>query len=259
MNSCLAHIPLTKLITKKMKKLALVFSIAALCSASCVAKDFLSTELPDQFMTFGARVGVNTSNRIIGKPNIAGYNVQGWGTGFDIGVTADLNLRDYISIQPGVFFESRSNTYTLINDLGSSAIFDDPLISTQAGTFNSYALTIPVLASLHLNITDNIRWNIDFGPYVSFMFDSKLKNKVNNNTHLTDGTPGEGVQFRQDAAPVDFGFKFGTGLRILDHYYVGAHYMAGATRAWKNVKTDFGSYSYGGHTKAWVFTIGYDF
>lgn len=239
-----------------MRKFTTILAIVALASSSALASDFFSTARPDQDFNLGVRLGVNTSNRTVGDENMSKYNVQGWGTGFDIGVVADLNIRDYIAIQPGVFFESRSNTYTFINPL---KIGELNLGSSQAGTFNSYALTIPVLGSVRFNITDDIRWNVDFGPYVSFIFGSKLKNKAQYGVSGEAGLPAEGAEFRQKAAPVDFGFKFGTGLQILKHYSVGVHYMAGAVKAWKNTKTDFGTYSYGGRTKAWVFTIGYDF
>lgn len=240
-----------------MKRISALLSMAVLTTVSLSASDFFSTKECDDFFNLGVRIGVNTSNRTVGNENITGYNVEGWGTGFDLGVVADLNIRDYLSIQPGVFFESRSNTYTFISpvELPGAASY----VSSQAGTFNSYSLTIPILGSLHFNVTDDIRWNVDFGPYVSFLFGSKLKNKVNYLTLATGGIPGPGVEFNRKAASADFGFKFGTGLQILKHYSVGVHYMAGAVRAWKNVNTDFGNYSYGGRTKAWVFTIGYDF
>lgn len=242
-----------------MKRISVIISIAALSAGTSHAADFFSTDTPEQLFNLGVRLGVNTSNRTVGEANMPGYNVQGWGTGFDIGVIADLNVRDYLSLQPGVFFESRSNTYTFINAVPTAGIPANEYLMTQAGTFNSYALTIPVIGSMRFNITDDIRWNVDFGPYVSFMFGSKLKNKVNHNSINNGGIPAAGAEFRQKAAPVDFGFKLGTGLQVLKHYSVGVHYMAGATRAWKDVKTEFGRYSYGGRTKAWVFTLGYDF
>lgn len=242
-----------------MKRITAILAIAVLAAGTSRAADFFSTATPDQPFNLGIRLGVNTSNRTVGEQNMPGYNVQGWGTGFDLGVVADLNVRDYLSLQPGVFFESRSNTYTFINTVPSAGIPASEYLMTQAGTFNSYALTIPIIGSMRFNITDDIRWNVDFGPYVSFMFGSKLKNKVNHNSINNEGVPAAGAEFRQKAAPVDFGFKFGTGLQVLKHYSVGVHYMAGITRAWKDVKTDFGSYSYGGRTKAWVFTLGYDF
>ncbi len=241
-----------------MKRITTLLSVMALTCGTMSATDFFSTETPEQLFNLGIKIGVNTSNRTVGKENMQGYNVQGWGTGVDLGVTADINIRNYLTIQPGAFFESRSNTYTFINMVPVAGASTDELM-TQAGTFNSYALTIPVLGSIRFNITDDIRWNIDFGPYVSLMFGSKLKNKVNHNSFDNDGVPAAGAEFKQKAAPVDFGFKFGTGLQILRHYSIGAHYMAGAVHAWKDVKADFGKYSYGGRTKAWVFTIGYDF
>lgn len=241
----------------KNVKVICVAVLSAMSAMSVAAADFFSKEQPEELFNLGVRLGVNTSNRTVGRENQTGYNVQGWGTGFDIGVVADLNIRDYLSIQPGVFFESRSNTYTFISPLGAVGNLEG--VSSQAGTFNSYALTIPVMGAVHFNVTDDIRWNVEFGPYVSFMFGSKLKNKVNYNTTDLLPVPAPGEEFRQKAAPVDFGFKLGTGLQILKHYSVGVHYMAGAVKAWKNVNFDGASYSFGGRTKAWVFTIGYDF
>jgi len=243
-----------------MKKFITLMVAAAMTAGTSHAADFFSTETPSQLFNLGVRIGVNTSNRTVGSENMSGYNVQGWGTGFDLGVTADLNIRDYISIQPGVFFESRSNTYTFITPVataGGPQLYE--YLTSQAGTFNSYALTIPIIGSVRFNITDDIRWNVDFGPYVSFIFGSKLKNKVNHNSIDNGGIPAAGAEFKQKAAPVDFGFKFGTGIQILKHYSIGVHYMAGAVKAWKDTKADFGKYSYGGRTKAWVFTLGYDF
>lgn len=242
-----------------MKRITSLIAISAIAAAQATAADFFSNETPEQLFNLGVRLGVNTSNRTVGSENMSGYNVQGWGTGFDLGVIADLNIRDYLSIQPGVFFESRSNTYTFITPVATAGMAAHEYLMSQAGTFNSYALTIPILGSVRFNITDDIRWNVDFGPYVSFMFGSKLKNKVNHNSTDNGGIPAAGAEFRQKAAPVDFGFKFGTGLQILKHYTISAHYMAGAVRGWKDVKTEFGKYSYGGRTKAWVFTLGYDF
>ena len=49
----------------------------------------------------------------------------------------------------------------------------------------------------------------------------------------------------------DVGLKMGTGLKLFDHYYVGVHYLAGLTHAWKLPS--------GGKNKSWMFTVGYDF
>lgn len=239
-----------------------ILSLALAASAfGASAADFFSTERPEDTFNFGLRVGINTSNRTVNNDALFdsdlsfGYGRQSWGTGFDLGAVVDINIRNYLSIQPGFFFESRSGDYTFfenqINYGGAGPM------TTQIGHMRSYAFNIPILASFHFNITDDIRWDVDFGPYVGFNLSSSLKDKVLQTNGITSEVH---AIFDRKAAPVDFGFKFGTAFRILRHYYVGAHYMAGATRAWKNLELDaITERNYGGHTKAWVFTLGYDF
>lgn len=242
-----------------MKKSILFLTILSLGITSSSAADFFSTEKSEQTFNLGFRLGVNTSNRTVGKKAIDGYNVQSWGTGFDLGVTADLNFRDYISVQPGLFFESRSGNYTFVSPVMTGDELSSMITTVtamQAGHLRSYSLTVPIVGSLHFNITDDIRWNVDFGPYVSFLLGSSLKDKVMQYT----GAGSDEPVFSQKPASVDFGFKMGTGLQILDHYYVGVHYMAGLNGAWKDLKLDQSTIrDFGGHTKSWVFTIGYDF
>lgn len=235
-----------------MKRL-LLGAICALVSAGASASDFFSTEECEELFTFGARIGVNTSNRTVKSSAYPEcYHHESWGTGFDIGAVVDLNIRNYISIQPGFFFESRNGNYTF---MGSEFLnTENPSEIAQAGKRSSYNFTIPVLASLHFNLTDDVRWNVDAGPYIAFVLDSKLKNKY----FVVDG-PSETPLFDRKAANVDFGFKMGTGLDILEHYYIGVHYMAGCVDAWKDRKIGTFKQSAGGVTKAWVFSIGYNF
>lgn len=237
-----------------MKRLILS-AVCAISMFGASAADFFSTdECPDMF-TFGARIGVNTSNRTLGSDAIPdAYHHESWGTGFDIGAVVDLNIRDYLSIQPGFFFESRTGSYTLMGSVNDGAT--PPMISeiAQAGKRSSYNFTIPVMAVMHFNVTDDLRWNIEAGPYVAFVLDSRLKNK----RFVVNGTADTPL-FMQKAAGFDFGVKMGTGLEILEHYYVGAHYLAGCLDAWKSSKTGNVTRSYGGVTKAWVFSIGYIF
>lgn len=243
-----------------MKRFTTLLTAMAIATGSLFAADFFSTASTPSLFNFGARLGVNTSNRTVGAQNGSEYNCQGWGTGFDLGFVADINVRDYLAIQPGLFFESRSNTYTFIDavvrptDTGT-----DEYLSNQAGTFNSYAFTIPVMGSLRLNVTDDIRWVIEAGPYMSVTLGSKLKNKVLWETDNTQGIPMPGAQFQQKAATLDFGLKIGTGLQVLKHYYVGVHYLEGFVGAWKDTVTDLATFKYGGNTKAWMFTLGYNF
>lgn len=227
---------------------------AALCLTSITgawASDFFSTEKCDQFFTFGARFGINTTNRTLDSKSIAydAYTHQSWGTGIDVGVVANLNFRDYLTIQPGFFYESRSGRYTL---MGHQDFTDSEI--AQTGKRNSYNFTIPVMAVIGFNITDDIRWTVEAGPYVSFLLSSKLKNE----RFVINGTSTIPL-FDQKAASVDFGFKMGFGVKVLQHYYCGIHYLAGCVPAWKDLKIDNLTKDFGGVTKGWVFSIGYDF
>lgn len=238
----------------QMKK----FLIGALCAATSIcasAADFFSTEKCDELFTFGARIGVNTSNRTIGdKAYPSCYHNESWGTGFDVGAVVSLNIRDYLSIQPGFFFESRSGGYTIMGTGEGSALPTDGSEIAQTGRRRSYNFTIPVMAVFGFNVTDDVRWNVETGPYVAFVLDSKLKNK----RFVVNGTADEPL-FSQKAAGIDFGFKMGTAFEILDHYYIGAHYMAGCLPAWNDRKVGNITKTFGGVTKAWVFSIGYNF
>ena len=230
-------------------------ALCVLTTAGTYASDFFSTDECPNMFTFGARVGVNTSNRTLGAKAIEdAYHYESWGTGIDLGITVDINLRDYISIQPGFFYESRSGHYTLMGvspDEGYAGQFSE---IAQTGKRTSHNFTIPVMAAFHFNVTDNLRWNVEAGPYVSFVFSSRLKNK----RFVVNGTADTPL-FSQKPAPFDFGVKMGTGLEILGHYCISAHYMAGCIDAWKSSTVGNLTKSYGGVTKAWVFSLGYKF
>lgn len=233
--------------------------VCALTITGASAADFFSTEKCDNLITYGARIGINTTNRTINK-NEFNYSHESWGTGFDIGGVVNFNFRDYLTIQPGLFFESRSGRYTLMNSYQWTGENPEDLKLTetaQAGKRNSYNFTIPVMAVIGFNVTDEVRWNVEAGPYVAFVLNSKLKNEKIIPT-------GSDPLFNQKAASVDFGFKLGTGIKVMDHYYFGVHYLAGCVPAWKDQTVTIpgrgqATIEYGGLTKGWMFCLGYDF
>lgn len=230
-------------------------ALVAALAGQAFAGNFFSTEKSDKLFTIGLRAGVNTYNRTI-KPEAFPdcYSHQSWGVGFSGGVVAALNIRDYLAIQPGFFYESRNGGFTLMGSATGSGLAEDGSNIAQAGRIRTYNFTIPVMALIRFNVTDNVKWNVEAGPYVSFLLNSDLTNKK----VVTDG-PAEFPLFGQDAAGVDFGFKLGTAIELFNHYYVGAHYMAGMTKGWKDLEIANITKNFGGSVKGWVFTIGYDF
>lgn len=242
-----------------MKLKAFCTAIFAILSISASAQSFFSTEDPDKLFNLGVRVGVNTSNVTVGQNTLYKtsmkneYNVNSWGTGFDAGIVADLNIKDYISIQPGVFFQSRSGEFAYV-----TPYFEDKTTYLiQAGHWNSYWVSVPVLASFHFNVTSNIRWNVDLGPYIDFNIGSKRVNRVALTSGL--GYISDNYLFNQKPKAYDAGVKIGTGFEFCRHYYIGVHYMAGLTEAWKDLKTEDTKQTFGGKNKAWTFSIGYNF
>lgn len=230
-----------------MNKLLLSLALAASTVVSASAQEFFDTDDADQLFNVGARIGLNTSNRTVSSSVASIWNQNSWGLGFDAGVVADINIKNFISIQPGFFYESRSGAFayqcTAYNQ------FDEPIVVTQLGKGRDYNFTIPVVASFHFNVTDDVRWNVDFGPYVQF----KLRSTFDHKFEYPEAFYG-GIEMRDNVktARVDAGLKMGTGLDLFKHYYVGMHYLAGFCHPWNPGKL-------GGHNKSWLFTIGYTF
>lgn len=209
------------------------------------AYDFFDTSRPDNLFTIGVRTGVNTSVRTVKKDVFNFWNNDSWGTGFDLGAVADINIRNFISLQPGFFYESRSGKHAYSNIYMTEN--SEVATMNQFGNYRSYNFNIPVVASVHLNISDDVRWNLDFGPYINMRLGTSGTSKIMTQLQYTESTESS----YYDSRWFDFGFKMGSGLTVKKHYYLGVHYLAGTKRVWKDE-------SLGGRNKAWTFTVGYD-
>lgn len=218
---------------------ALLVSAAAAMPASA---GLLDTGTPAMPFSLGVRLGLNSSNVTISDALFPTYNQNSWGTSFQAGVVADIKFRNFIAIQPGAFFECRSSSYTYITDLAPENY------QTQAGKLRSYNFTIPVLASVRLNVANVLRWSIDAGPYVSLRLGGK--GDIYNVGEAAGGRPLQDTRIERRSCV--WGLKLGTGINVMSHYYFGIHYMATISTPWKEA-------IYDGHDKAWTFTLGYDF
>lgn len=219
--------------------LAAVSAVSILSVSTASAADFFSTERSEELFSVGARIGFNTSNTTTNGDGMSKHQTS-WGTGFDLGVVANINFRDWFAVQPGFFYESRSNGYTFVSKAsGATAV--------MVGDALEYAFKVPVLAQARFNVSDKIRWSVDLGPYFSFGIGHKDKGTLYMGGLETDYS----MDYDELHKKFDFGFKVGSGITVLDHYYLGIHYMAGMSDAYKN--------GGGGSHKAWTFTLGYDF
>lgn len=229
----------------KYRFLAVILAGLSLISTT-KAQEFFSTEDAPKFFTFGARIGFNTSNRTFPKGAFNLYTHNSWGTGFNIGVVAGLNFKDYLSIQPGIFFESRSGNFSYVTDYLTYYGKEDQYFTM--GHIRAYYFTIPVTGVVKFNLAENIRWNVELGPYFQF----KLK-ETGPDIEVPERLPQSQnyTSYIAQNKSFDVGLKLGTGLTFCNHYYLGVHYLAGFCNAW--------SHPSGGKNKSWSFTVGYDF
>lgn len=232
-----------------MKKVIvhILILVALICPGQLKAQDFFDTSDATSFFTFGARIGFNTSNKTFPKDHFTLWNHNSWGTGFNVGILANLNFKEYLSLQPGIFFESRSGNYTYLTSYLNYAGKEDT--HYEMGHIRGYYITVPVMGVVKFNIAEKIKWMVEFGPYFQYAL---KQNGVDNIAVLYRLPQNIGYsQYTAQKNSLDVGLKMGTGLRFYNHYYIGVHYLAGLCNTWKQPA--------GGKNKSWEFSIGYDF
>lgn len=228
------------------KPFFLLVILIALSGTFKANAQFLDTSQPENFFSLSGRIGFNTSNRTVPTSNVTYYNHESWGTGFNIGVLANLNFKEYLTLQPGLFYESRSGNYAYASEYEDRY---NPLdVQTVLGHWRSYYFTIPVMGVVKYQFCDNLKISAEFGPYVQFQLKESGKG-----IEYFEFLPLEGqyTHYIAEQNKVDFGFKMGFGFQFYDHYYLGVHYLAGVCHAYSRPS--------GGHNKSWAFSIGYDF
>lgn len=221
------------------------------------AVPFLSADRPERLFTLGVRAGFNTSNTTVGDRVFDRWNVNSWGLGTQLGAVATLHFRDWIGVQPGFFFETRTGFHSY--DFATVTPTGQTSHASQFGHSRTYHFTVPVMASAAFNITDMLRLTAEAGPYVSFMVGSGDSDSM----YVPYGTPSvdnQGAVINTSASGVtlserrrfDAGLKAGAGLVWNRHWSVSVHYLAGGGSPWKPD-------GLGGRLKSWQFSLGYDF
>ncbi|MCM1004840.1 MAG: PorT family protein [Lachnospiraceae bacterium] len=211
-------------------------------SLGASAQEWIDTDEADDFISFGVRMGFNTANATRGGNN-SRANLDAWGTGFNAGAVINLNFNNAVSIQPGFFFQSRSHNYSYVTPAGVDT--QNPNIHEYGHTL-SRSFMVPIMGIFNMYPTENIKWSLEFGPYFNFGISGSDKGTQEIGLVSRDYKDG----YFDNRKKFDFGFKMGTGVTILEHYYLGVHYECGACEVWKHG---------GGRNKAWTFTLGYDF
>ncbi len=227
----------------KNQYIALLGALAL--GAGCAsAQEFFSTESPEKMLSVGVRAGLNQSNVTLNKNTFDLWNVNSWGLGTNFGAEVGIHFRDYLSIRPSFWFESRSGNYAYATALPPADEAGEWSELVQLGHYRTYHFAIPVMAVVSFNVTDNLRWNVMAGPYITWRLGT-------DGNGLIDIVRPEGT-LTAERKKFDAGLRAGTGLELKRHWVVEVAYEAGGCHAW----TDS---SLGGRNKSWQFIVGYNF
>lgn len=236
-------------------RLTTIIAAAAITIASALpsrAQTIIDTGVPANFMTFGVRVGFNSANissEITDLNSRYNWNHTSWGKGFVGGAVVDLNFRNFFSIETGLTFRYRASDYRYLNNNGTLAAIE--------GSWGCKYLEIPLLASFRFGVAELGQLHLDFGPYFASGFGGHDKFTTYTADPIQAGAivVGRGKNdFFGDKGLMhryDWGFHLGTGVLVVQHYYIGAYYNAGCHNIFRgNGKA---------HNKSWTFCLGYNF
>lgn len=239
-----------------MKKIILSM-ILAVCAVAVSAQratssstTFFSAEKTDQPVTFGVRVGGNLSS--IGGDLGKVYDKSKFG--FHAGVSVDIPILKSFGINTGLYYVTKGAKFTDGDDEG------DIDYKTATYKVNTGYLEIPILASYRYNFTDDVRLEIDLGPYIAYGINGKYK--VDGGE--AEDREGDGVDFFGDNGykRFDAGLAFGAAVTF-SQFYVGLHYEVGLANMARNVEVEIGDVSVKTDVTAknnnFLFTVGYNF
>lgn len=246
-----------------MKKIALSIIVVFVAALSSSAQVFIDTNETYKPISIGLRVGGNTSNLSTNYESVIpdmGWNHTQWRGGFTLGTVLDVRLRNFIALQTGLFVETRSCRYHYLQ----ASLVDD-YMSAYDGEYESNYWQVPLMLSFRVNWGYSTVFVFDIGPYFAWGFGGDNAYSIYT-TRGDDATDYDITQMKVDgdffgkggvAKSYDWGFKMGVGIELSEHYYIGAHYLAGCRNVMKQYPGFEGWAS--GRNKAWSFTVGYNF
>ncbi len=146
--------------------------------------------------------------------------------GFSLGVIYDWGLSENFYIQPGLYFTTRGGK-----------LEENYEGETYEEKYNLNYLQIPVLASYRIDISDNMQWQINAGPYLAYGIGGKVKWEDSSDGETESGdydvfgtTEGdyneENYEEKGGLKRFDAGLSFGTGVSF-NKLYVGLSYDLG--------------------------------
>lgn len=210
-----------------------------------------------QVVNFGVRAGMNVATAGGNfKDGIKDYMDFKSRVGFHVGVIADVELSEKFYLQPGLYFTTKG----LKAEDKEGSYFDIK--------YNLNYLELPILASYRFNLSDNVQWQINAGPYFAVGVGGKVKETE------FDSYEDKKFEYEYDAFGVadedsdeekgglkrfDAGLSFGTGITY-NKIYFGIKYDLGlANIADKKAWTDENGKGQKIRNRNFAISVGYTF
>ena len=251
-----------------MKRLRLILAVSALLTAGGIRAQevpFFDTSKPEEVITFGLRAGLNSSGIATNYTSLQPELIQSnfyWRSGFQFGGIADLNIRNYLALEVGLFWENRSYDSSMM----AATAQDDWMGSLFAHARFNY-ISIPVMFSFRFNILPQAVWSVDAGCYWAY----GISGKKTMDSYIAYGEEEGQLVFDHeiskpdyfDADPKEFlsvnrsdvGMRLGTGLTFFRRYSVGVYYQ----RSFKNLAKNYdGGPEYKLRNCCWSVNLGYN-
>lgn len=191
-----------------MKKI-LATALAMMVSFAGFAQVLLwDSEAPEKRVTLGLRGGLNVSNIHLSVDNV-GADLDSK-IGYRFGVSADFGIVKSFYINTGLYYSAK----------GAKADGYDEDFGGMEMKMSPAYLEIPVYASYRINFAENSQLQINFGPYMAFGVNGKVKVGSEEVDFFGDDNAG-GRRF-------DAGLGVGAGYTF-SHFYVGLDYQFGLT------------------------------
>jgi len=156
---------------------------------------------------FGVRGGLNLSNLYASDASSSDMIV-----GFNLGVFNKIPVSSFLAVQPEFYVTTK----------GASVTYNNLFVDGTA-KFNLTYLEVPVLCVV--NVTKLL--NVQFGPYVAYLVDGKVKNVANVNLFNFE----QNINVN-DYNRIDAGLVLGAGLEV-GSITMGARYNLGMTKVGK--------------------------
>lgn len=205
---------------------------------ACVAVVIMFSQLINaQVMPIkvGVRTGLNMSAQGLNIDelfsNVQESNVS-WKNGYQLGVVVDLDLGGKVTLQPGFFYKKMSYDYFLAT-VGNSG--KAMRIAKGEARYSTYQIPMMLIYKIGLSAFE---WRLEAGPYVAF--GAGGHNELESTEIDASGNGLETKSYKYKIGfyddsdglivgndKLDWGFRLGTGFKILGKYYVGVHYNMG--------------------------------